>query len=167
MKTSTETAAKTKTGSQNGTKTNSKNEPGDLVDTFQSLKEHLGNLEREQNAIRAELSKRRKNRAQNLQEIRETRASNASSMGRLQTGLKTTLSQSRKQQKYLRAMRQVQKQNETSLDRIARRLDGLEILLNERPVPVNQLKTELLTMLGDLQQIRKRRKKVEISFNSP
>lgn len=137
---------------------------GFLVNTFQSLKDHLAKLEREQKTIRAELARKRKDRAQRLQEIRETRTQNTSSLNRLDEGLKATLSQSRQQQKYLQAMRDVQKQNESALNRIAAQLDGMETMLNQRPVPVAQLKSELINMLRELEQIRERREKVERLF---
>ncbi len=138
-----------------------------VLGSLLGLKTQLAHLEQEQQAIRAELTKKRKNRARRLQEIRDTRARNLASLDRMKAGLAESQSLTRKQKDYLKLMRKVQKQNEESLNRIARRLDGLETLLQEGALPVDQLRSELLNMLGDLHQMRERRQKVETLVSSP
>lgn len=168
MKASTKTPPKTRSkaaGKTSQKQKMSKKQPEELKNSFDTLKGHLVQLEKEQKVIRAELAKKRKARAEKLQKIRETRERSTNSLKRIETGLEASKSEVVRQKKYLKAMRKVQRQNEDSLNQIASRLDGLETVISAGELSVGQLKDELIGMLSDLQTIRQRREKVENLFS--
>lgn len=122
------------------------------------LKARLGELEKEYKVLSRQLAQKKK-----LQQARSKAGSDPAAnlrLQRLSLRLERYGDAAQRQARYLQKLRLVQQRNERLLSAIASRLAQMETALAEGRAPAPDVRAELLTMLGELQQMRQRREQL-------
>ena len=155
-------------------KDNAKAPAGDrkLAEVAASLKGHLKELDKEYSRLSAELEKKRQHRAE-LQAKRAKQPGWTDEMvrrraARLQRNIEKSGAYVQKQTAFLKKVKAFHERNERLLVAIAERLAMVEQELNngENTTPDARAKfqQELMGMLGELQQMRKKREELSTSI---
>jgi len=132
-----------------------------LGELYQSLKEHLERLRLENEALQKDLEKKKKDRVERLARHEKERDIALGRLEKIETHLQGAGKIVDEQKGALSRMQSFYRENEDKLTTLTARLEDLEKSSGEDVVPdAGALKSELLRMLSDIQDMRDRRKKL-------
>jgi len=160
MQAVTESKTTKKTGKREAPISSTKNsKPNErLARSYEALKKHLAELERENQKLALELERKRKERAERLK--RERSDESRQRLNNLASRINQTGEIAKRQKQILAKLRSFYRKNEKLLHDIGGRLIRLEQAINKNEMPVETMRDELLGMLGELQEMRTKRERI-------
>ncbi|MCE9599708.1 MAG: hypothetical protein K8S54_17245 [Spirochaetia bacterium] len=132
----------------------------EVVKAAGSLRDMLGELDKENKKLSADLVQKRKDRTVRVKEARAMQKKLAGQMEKLEVQIQKGKSAMEKQSQTMVDVRRSIKQQEGLLKELSSRIQRLETGLRGGKLSIPDARRELLKMLEDLQHMRKQREKI-------